>query len=314
MTESRTAAGRTAAGLLLALLAVCGGGCSGSAARGLSQTRLQAMSYNQRGVEEQAAGNQEAALSEFQEALRLQGSIENVEGMTVALINIARTCRLKGDLPGAQAAIDRGASLLPDSSPLASELFFERAKIALAKGDLPAAKASALRGAASEQGSNLGRRLNLVADILQRQGAGEQALAQADRALKANREAGSVAEEANSLRLLGEIQLAMGAHREALASYHAALLLDKDLGLGRRVAADLRGIGSVTAQKGDAAGAIGFYQRALEVGRNLGDLEFAARDMATLSELYRKVGDAPRAAQIEEARGALLKGGALRGP
>ena len=308
MTERNPAAYRSVVALLLALSALCAAGCAATPGRAMSQARLQAIGYNQRGVEEQAAGNQDAALAEFSEALRLQSSIENEQGMAVALINIARTQRLKGELPLARAAIDRAATLLPESSVLAPELYFETAKIVLAQGDLDAAKDWAMKGAAAEQKGDLGRRVNLVGSILLKQDRKAEALTQAGIALQANREAGSTAEEANSLRLLGEIHLALGGNEEALASFNGALLLDKDLGLGRKVAADLRGIAGASMKKGDLAGAIGFYRRSLEVSRNLGELDLAAKDMATLSDLYRKNGDTRLAAKMEEERVKLLQG------
>jgi tetratricopeptide (TPR) repeat protein len=308
MTEANPAAYRSVVALLLALFAIGAGGCSATPVRGLSQARLQAIGYNQRGVEEQAAGNQDAALAEFSEALRLQSSIENVEGMAVALINIARTQRLKGDLPVARAAIDRAATLLQETSSLAPELYFEKAKIVLAQGDLDAAKDWAMKGALAEQKGDLGRRVNLVGSILLKQDRKAEALTQAGRALQANREAASTVEEANSLRLLGEIHLALGENEEALTSFNGALLLDKDLGQGRKIAADLRGIACASMKKGDLAGAIGYYQRSVEVNRNLGEFDLAAKDMATLSELYRKSGDTRLAAKMEEERVKLLQG------
>ena len=308
MTKGNPAAYRSVLALLLALFAFSAGGCAATPARGLSQARLQAIGYNQRGVEEQAAGNQDAALAEFSEALRLQSSIENEQGMAIALINIARTQRLKGELPLARAAIDRASTLLPETSILAPELYFEKAKITLAQGDLDAAKDWAMKGAVAEQKGDLGRRVNLVGSILLKQDRKAEALTQAGLALKANREAGSTVEEANSLRLLGEIHLALGGNQEALTSFNGALLLDKDLGLGRKVAADLRGIACASLKKGDLAGSIGYYRRSIEVSRNLGEADLAANDMATLSDLYRKSGDARLAAKIEEERVKLLQG------
>lgn len=299
---------RAVAALVLTLSALVWGGCSGTAVRNLSQARLKAINHNQRGVEEEVSGNADAALVQFSEALRLHSSIENVDGKVIALINIARTQRLKGDVPSARTAIERASSLLQEPSDLAPELFFERAKIHLAAGDLVAALDWAARAAVLEKGGNLGRRVNLVGTILLRQGLPDRAREQAETALKLNRDRKLSAEEANSLRLLGEIHLAQGKHGEAATCFNGALSLDKELGLGRKIATDLRGLGCAALQKGDLPGAISYYRRALEVSLNGADLDSAAQAMARLADLYRQGGEPLLALKIDEERIRLVKG------
>ena len=306
MIRSDASAQRAVTLLLIALCALCLAGCAGTAKR-VSPSRLQAINHNQRGIDEQARGRMEIALAQFNEALRLHSSIENTDGMLVALINIARTRRVTGDLPSARQAIERACSLLPEPSELASELFFEKAKILLAAGDLAGAGEWAVRAEAAEKGADLGRRVNLVGAILLRQGMPDEAQRQLERALKLNRGAGLAGEEANSLRLLGEIHLARGSDDSALACYQGALVLDKELGFGKKIAADLRGIGAVSMKKSDLPGAIGFYRRALEVSLNSGDASLAADDMARLAQLYRQNGDALSAQQFDDQRKQLVE-------
>ena len=306
MTESgRVRAGTCLTMLLLALSALLWGGCSTPART--SQARLEAIKHNQKGVAAELRGNQSAALEEFTEALRLHGSIENWEGMVVAQINIARTQRLRGELKSARGAVDRALSLLPESSDLAPELFFENAKIHLAAGELAAAKDWALKAAAAEKGDDLGRRLNLVCAILFRSGAPEQAREQAEMALKLNRDKAVPSEEANSLRLLGELHLAQGRADQAADCFDKSLVLDKKLGLGKKVALDLRGLGAAAAHKEDLSAA-----RALEVSRNGRDTAAVADDMAKLAELLRKSGESQLALQMEQERTKLVK--SLKGP
>jgi tetratricopeptide (TPR) repeat protein len=293
---------RAAATLVLALSALVLGGCSGSAARNLPAARLSAIGHNQRGVEEEVRGNDAAALAEFSEALRLHGSIENVDGMVVALINMARTQRLKGDIPSARSSIERACSLRHDSSELAPELFFEKAKILLAAGELTAAKDWAVTALAREQGGDQGRRANLVATILNRMGLPDQARQQAEQALKLNQNEKLAGEEANSLRLLGEIHLAQGKHEQAMNAFQGALLLDKELGFGRKIASDLRGLGSAALKREDLPGAIGYYRRAMEVSLNGADAGLAADDMARLAELYRRNGEPLLAEKLADDR------------
>lgn len=291
--------------LLVALPILCWGGCAGKQAKPVSPSRLQAIGHNQRGVQAQAGGHGEEALAQFSEALRLQSSIENIDGMVVALINIARTQRLKGDLPAARETVERASLLFKEPSELASELFFEKAKILLAAGDLAAAKEWALRAEAAEKGGIRGGRANLVAAILWRQGLPDQAREQAEKALQLNRADQAAREEANSLRLLGEIHLTQGGNDRATDCYRDALSLDKELGLGRNIAADLRGLGAAT-RKSDIPGAIGFYRRAMEVSLNGGDASLADEDMIRLAELYRQNGEGVVAEKIEDTRKKLV--------
>jgi tetratricopeptide (TPR) repeat protein len=291
---------------LLTLALFCLGGCAGNSAKQLSPLRLQAISHNQRGVEQEAGGRRDAALEEFSQALRLQSSIENTDGMIVALVNIARTQRLKGDLSAARQAIENAAALLREPSDLASELYFERAKVLLAAGELTAAGEWALRSEAAERGSGVGRRTNLVATILLRQGLPDRALEQAEKALKLNQADGLAAEEANSQRLLGEVHLAKGRGGRAAACYGAALSLDKELSFGRKIADDLRGLGSAGLQDNDLPKAIGFYRRALEVSLNCGDTSLVLADMDRLSAMYRQSGESGLAEKIDGERKKLL--------
>lgn len=300
MTRGKGAA--QGAVLLLALLVA--GGCAAKA-KPLSQPRAQAMEHNRRGVEAEARGYRDKALAEFSEAFRLQGSIDNAEGMVVALINSARTQRLKGDLQPARQSVERAISLLPEGSDLCSELFYEKAKVLLAAGELEAATKWALRSEGAEKGEARGRRQNLVARLKLRQGFTEEARELLEQALELNRKAKLAAEEANSLRLLGEVALLQGIPDRASESYQGALLLDKELGLGAKVAADLAGLGDAAAQKGDRAGATGWYRRALEASKNGGDAARAAALSERLAQSYRLNGEETLARQIEEERKTL---------
>ncbi|MCM0083528.1 tetratricopeptide repeat protein [Geomonas sp. Red32] len=285
---------------IIALLTLLLSGCGGGAAKRLPQARLDAVACTERGIAAQAGGHQDDALAQFGEALRLQSSIENNEGMVVALVNIARTERLKGMLAPARESIDRAVSLLPESSTVASEVCFEKAKILLAAGDLAAAKEWALRAEGAEKGDAAGRMANLTALISLKQGLRDQAREQAERARNLNRSVSATQEEANSLRLLAEISLAKGEGKSARELFGQALGLDKDLGLGRKVAADLRGVACAAAVEGDKASAIAYYRRSMEASLNGGDRSAAAGDMARLAGLYRATGQEKLARQIEE--------------
>lgn len=270
--------------VLLATLCICG--CAATPQKPVSRPHALALEHNRRGVQAEARGDRDRALSEFNEALRLQGAVDNAEGMVVALVNIARTQRLKGDLQSAGSSVERALALLPEGSALGSELFFEKAKVLHAAGEIAAATGWAVRAEAGAKGAELGRRLNLVALLKLRQGEVKQAAEVLERALPLNGGGAASAEEANSLRLLGEVALLQGEHDKAFESYRAALALDQELGLGKKIAADLAGLGGVAAARGDTAGAIGWYRRAVEVSKHGGDADGAAAAAAKLAQLY----------------------------
>lgn len=283
------------------------GGCAGTTANAVPRAKLQAIQHNQRGVAEEAQGNADAALEEFSEALRLNASMENRNGMAIALINIARTNRLKGDIAAARAAMERASALSPLDADLAAELNFEKAKVFLAAGDMATARKLAGQAAGEEKGEYPGRRLNLVAMIALRQGDVNEARALAEKALKINRDEDSTGEIANSLRLLGEVYVAQGDNGQAVKCYTEALALDKELGAGNKIASDLRSLAALSEKTGDVAGAIGYLRRAVEVSLNSGYMKAAAKDMASLAALYRQNGQPLLADRIDSERNGLQK-------
>lgn len=293
--------------LVLAFVAASLSGCAGKQVQPISPVRAQALEHNRRGVEAEGRGDRERAVAEFAEALRLQGSIENTDGMVVALVNLARTRRLAGDLNAARESVERALALLPEKSDLAAEVHFEKAKVLQAFGDLAGATAWALSSEAAEQGDGKGRRLNLVALLMLRQGMPEKARETLERALAANRSAGMQSEEANSLRLFGEVALSQGDLAKARESYQGALHLDKELGLSARIAADLSGLGEVAARKGEHAAAVDWYRRSLEVSRSGMDLARAAAALDRLAELHRLAGEEKLAREAAEERKALAR-------
>jgi len=280
-------------------------GCSGATLKSIPPAQFQAIHHNQLGVAEEVAGNSELALSEFSEALRLHASMENVDGMVIVLINIARTYRLSGDIASAKAAIERASTLLPGTSGLAGELWFEKAKIFLAAGDLASAKEYAVKAAGVEESTNSGRRLNLVGIISLRQGLLGEAGSQAEKALQLNGADGSEAETANSYKLLAEICTAREEYGQAAEWYAKALAADKIIGEGKKIASDLCGLALIAEKQKDLPGAIGYYRRALDVSRNSKDLRLAALVMNALAKLYRESGQPLLAEKIDSERMSL---------
>jgi tetratricopeptide (TPR) repeat protein len=249
------------------------------------------MSWNRRGLEAEMRGNRDGAVFAFTESLRINRSIEDLDGAAVALINLARVCRRKGDLPASKERIDEALRIVSPENPLFPEAAFEKAMIELASGNLPGAEEWARKAVPAGKKPPAGRMRNLLARVLFLEGKTGEARTLAEAALEENRESGERAEEANSLRLLGDIALAGGDPPGAEARYQAALAIDKDMAESGKIAADLRALGAAAAARGETARAVAFYERAAEASRNGGEPKAAD---AAIAERDRLKGAAPR--------------------
>lgn len=291
--------------LIVVLLPLAG--CGGKSATLLSGTQRDAIKYNQRGIKAEARGDRESALDDFNESLRINSAIENTDGMVVALVNISRVNRFKGETDAARHAIDRAIDLIAPQSPLFSEIANEKSKVSLQSKDLTEAKEWAVKSLDAETGSKRGSRLNLLARILYLEGRFDEAGEKAKEALTLNRKAKLREEEANSLRLLGGIFTSIKRPGEALEAYKQALALDKALGKSRKIAGDLRGLALLYVSLNEPEHTMLLYRRAYAVSLNDGDVESAAGDLLKMSQLYEKMGDKVKSERLLSERDALLK-------
>ena len=303
-------------GAVLSLLLPCAllwlgcEGCSGSPPAPVPPVKERAVARNRQGLAAEARGDRDGALAAFGESLKLHRSVEDLPGAAVALVNLARVHRLRGELPLAKERIDAADPLLPPGSALFPEMAFEKAMIGLASGDLPAAREWATRAVDTEKGGASGRMLNLLGRILLLEGRSDEAHGRAEGALAANRNAGARGEEANSLRLLGDIATVREDRRRAGEFYAASLSIDKGIANSRKIAADLRALGALAAGAGDTENALGFYTRAYEVSINGDDSRGAASALLEMARLHEKAG-APEKAQSARTEREKLLGGLL---
>ncbi len=300
---------RAAVALLLscALPWLAGSGCSGAVPGPVPAAKERAGAWNRRGLAAEARGDRDGALAAFGEELKVNRSIEDTDGSAVALVNLARLHRLKGDLPSAKGKIDSALLLVPPGSPLFPETAFEKGKIELAAGDLPAAKGWAEKAALAETGASGGRMLNLLARILFLDGKVDEAQARAGDALEANRKAGARGEEANSLRIMGDVAAARSDRKKAERLYLEALSIDRETAESRKIASDLRALGAVAEAQGDTARALAFYSRAVEVSRNGDDPKEAAAALLETARLYERTGSPDKAKSALAEREKLLR-------
>jgi tetratricopeptide (TPR) repeat protein len=273
--------------LFLAAVLLWIAGCASSPPP--SRPWLEAVALNERGIRAQEIGKNDVALALFAEALRLHASIENETGMIVALVNIARTHRLLGNLDDARQAAQRAAKMVREGMEEFSTVLFEQAKIAFAAGEHLAAKASAEAALASAGKDLLAARHNLLARIHFSTGELPAALRHAEQALGRGRAASNRGEEANAHRLLGEIRLAQGDADQAAHHFNAALTLDRQLGRSAAIVRDLIGLAEVSLLREERPAALAYLQRAASV---------------SASYSSRQEGESPNS-QLRELRGAI---------
>ena len=282
-------------------------GCAGKPQAAISPSHMEAINHNQHGIRAESRGESRQALGEFAEALRVNSSIENTEGVVVALVNSSRVHRHLGDADSALSTINRAIPLITHQSPLYAEVAFEVAQARLLAGKTNEAAEWAAKAAVAEKGNNRGMRINLLARLLYLQGNMAEAESRAREALLLTREKELREEEANSLRLLGDIQAADKRTTEAAESYSQALDLDKAIGKSKKIAADLRGLALLSLVRSEPDHALGFYQRAFAVSSTSGDLTGAADDLLEMALIHEKRGEKEMSDRLLAEREKLLQ-------
>jgi tetratricopeptide (TPR) repeat protein len=269
--RAKAAARALVAGLVVPLLATCG-----SAPPASNRVQQEAISANQRAARAYQQDRIEQARSLYEEALRLDLSIENADGAAVNLLSLARVEQAAGRADAAHGYLDRVLSGAPPgfAASRQAEASARKAQLYLAARELAHAASSAAQAEQLCQRSDcmaLPAILNLRALAALRSGDAEGALRFSQRALAAADGKGARAERANGLRLAGEAHLARREPEPALQALGEALLLDQSLGESQRIFRDLMLLGEATEQQGRRDDARAYYQRALTVGAAGGD-------------------------------------------
>jgi tetratricopeptide (TPR) repeat protein len=268
---------------------------------------MEAINHNTRGIKAEARGDHELALEEFGQSLRLNGALDNGEGMIVALVNMSRVHRRTGAVKAAYKAVNRALELVTPKADIFAEVAFEKSSVELQADNLPGAREWAAKAISSATDKRKAAATNLLARILHREKQYAAAGELAEQALAAARTSKQPEEEANALRLIGAVQAETNRTTEALEALGKALELDKSVGKSRKIAADLRGMADTHAAMSKNLEAISFYRRAVSVSLSDGDKVAAAEDLLRLARLYEKMGDRQRSLQLMEEREALVQ-------
>jgi len=250
----------------------------------LTEQQETAIQFNQRGETAFRRGDYAQALQEYQGALSIHRSVENVAGAATELLNLSVVHRRLGDKAVAQTTLDQ---ILTDSNPAFSaaqkaEAAYRKAGYYLDDGNEAEALSWLNKALEYCHGCGAeGRLYNLMARMALA-GRPQDAVNHARRALALNRSAGDKNEEANSLRLIADAAFKLEDFKTAQQSYDDALRLDKESGAAAKIALDLMGLGRSIARQGRRAEAVEYFRRAYSVAEGAGDtktLEEAAAEI-----------------------------------
>ncbi|WP_372521978.1 tetratricopeptide repeat protein [Sulfuricaulis sp.] len=254
------------------MLVVLTAGC-GSNPPALTEQQETAIQFNQRGETAFRRGDYAQALQEYQGALSIHRSVENVAGIATELLNLSVVYRWLGDKAAAQATLDR---ILTERSPAFSadqkaEAAYRKAGYYLDDGNETEALSWLNKALEFCHGCGTeGRLYNLMARMALA-GQPQDAMNHARRALVLNRNAGDKNEAANSQRLIADAAFKLEDFKTAQQSYDDALRLDKDTGAAAKIALDLMGLGRSIARQGRRTEAVEYFQRAYSVSEGAGD-------------------------------------------
>ena len=256
-------------------------GCGGKHAT-LSDAHLTAVKFNQRAESSLKNGDYENALRLYNEALKINRSIENIDGIAINMLNLTATYRKMGDRDSAHKCVNEilnpspvayNPSHLSEAAFLKAMLYFDE------KNNDKALEWTdrALSFCQSPQCSNIGKVYNLKGRAYLEKGDVASAISYGNKGLESNKEDGHKTEKANSLRLIANAKLMKGEYEGARKFYEDALSIDKTLGLSRKIAQDLMGMGNTYFKQGNKNSALDYFKRALSVSESAGDKEEIAK-------------------------------------
>ena len=278
------------AGLLLFLVAGLAllAACAQQPGKPLAAREAEAIEANRRAELRFRSGDFDGAVQQYQEALRIAQSIEDVDGIAANAINLSIAYQRLGKHAEARASL---APVLDQSRLSFPPARLAQAALRRAVLDFDerryANAAEWIEKAATwcgQQGCTLSAAINNVRGLLALEaGRTDAAAASARAALNASRRSGDRVEAANAMRLLGNVAIRSGDAAAALAPLTEALAIDQGLALPRKIYLDLVSLGRASALAGERARARSYYERALAVSE-------ADRDVKAAGEVRDLIG------------------------
>ena len=254
-------------------------------------TQIEAAKLNHKARASYVTGNYRKALLSYNEALRIDRSIENTDGVTVNLINLSIIYRKINDYENALKCVDeifehllqehRATLWLADAAIVKTLILidtkeYDHAWDLIEKG---------LMFPTNKNTNTTGRLYNLKTRLAFMKDDTLPAISLGMKALQVNKQNDDEEETANSLRLLAEIKTKLKEYSTAKSYYKQALELDKSINASRKMSLDLIGLGNVSSINEKNVEASIYFQRALAICESNGDRENVEYLKKTLSEL-----------------------------
>jgi tetratricopeptide (TPR) repeat protein len=232
----------------------------------------QAVELNQRAQRAYQRGEYRVALGLYEQALQLDSAIENVDGIAVNLLNLAKVSQALGESANSKHYLDQ---LLQDKAlsypaPRLASAALQYGLLSLLSGDLVNAKSWADKATGlCVAGCNLsGVIANLRANIAVHSADADQALYWSERAVAANRDEAQI-EYANALRLLAQSKWLGKDPASAVPILEESLAIDKKLGLPDKIVQDLSLLALAHQKMGSAEQANIYRERATRIEATL---------------------------------------------
>ena len=272
--------------LFFSVIIVLGTGCAANAPLPAPK-HLQAIEANNRAATLYARGDFAAAIGAYRQALNVERSVENEDGIAANLINLSIAYQRIGERQAAAGAVaeilDGGTLAFPPQRVAEAALRDSILKLDAGQGEAAARSLERARASCAKQCPLGGKLLNMEAQLAYSGGDFSRAQDAATRALAANRERGDREEAANSLRLIGAAAVEANAPEKAEGPLREALDIDKDLALPARILRDLMLLGRAARGRGDAAQARAYLERSLAVARAIPDPKAVAEISSLLA-------------------------------
>ncbi len=269
--------------LIAAITALAG--CLGGHVPALPETQRQAEAALTRGIRAEHKGDYGQAEQFLEQSRTLSSSVEDTRGAAIALINLSRLKRLRGEPEKAADYIDRALLIANADSPLAAEAYYEKALVELARGSAATALPWAEKARAAENGDARGSRSNLSARIHLMLGRLTEAEELAGTGYRESRSAGQDEEAANGLRISGMAARERQRLDDSKRLLLEALEIDKRIGKSAKVSNDLEELARTAEKGGRRLEAAGYLERAVEVHRAGGRSHKAEALSSRITEL-----------------------------
>jgi CHAT domain-containing protein/predicted negative regulator of RcsB-dependent stress response len=285
----------------------------------LPQHRVEsAVSFERQAEAALAAGDQDRALSLYQQAAEHWRGVGNHKIYAATLDSIARIHKNRGDFDLAvdawQMALSVAKYAKDTDTVLRTLANLGMAHSAWGRYDeaLKFYEESLQLAETLSHDASIARLHNNIGTVYRYQGKLDEALARFEKALAIDRRLGDQGAIAARMANIGTVYMDRGDYEQARKHYEPALAAARKVGDQDKIAVRLNNIGAASYSLGDYEGALNYYREALELHIKLGQRHEAATVLSNMGSAYwylERYGEAEEAlARSIEIKEALRKG------